>query len=290
MKTIGIFTTKGGSGKTTCTFNIAGVLAKEYGKKVLLIDGDPSSNLTQCCLAAAIEETGSADFLNNEVCIEDLFFFPEKVNDSIKNVKFSLISNTQPKKRGIDIIPTRNIDIHPKRRLKNSNDALSSGAFESGQIKNALSMIKRTGNHRYDYDFCLIDFEGASELDNKSTEFLLACDYVLIPATIDSFSASQTAAVKVHIDKVNEEYGTNIQVIGVFGASTDNSSVYDEQMLDVYRSALGKDFLDVSIRRSKEAVWSTQRGIPVIYYKKTHPLTNDFKKLTEEMLKRIGEL
>ena len=61
-------------------------------------------------------------------------------------------------------------------------------------------------------------------------------------------------------------------------------------MLDVYRSALGKDFLDVSIRRSKEAVWSTQRGIPVIYYKKTHPLTNDFKKLTEEMLKRIGEL
>lgn len=42
-----VYSSKGGSGKTTCSTNIAGVFAKN-GKRVLIIDADPSSNSTQC--------------------------------------------------------------------------------------------------------------------------------------------------------------------------------------------------------------------------------------------------
>lgn len=47
MKIITVGTLKGGTGKTTTTFNLAGCLAEEH--KVLLIDCDPQANLSQDC-------------------------------------------------------------------------------------------------------------------------------------------------------------------------------------------------------------------------------------------------
>lgn len=47
MKIIAVGTLKGGTGKTTVLFNVAGVLAQEY--KVLLIDVDPQCNLSAAC-------------------------------------------------------------------------------------------------------------------------------------------------------------------------------------------------------------------------------------------------
>lgn len=47
---VSIFTQKGGVGKTTSTFNIACLLAKTYGMKVLMVDADPQCNLTALSL------------------------------------------------------------------------------------------------------------------------------------------------------------------------------------------------------------------------------------------------
>lgn len=46
MKTIAFGTLKGGTGKTTSCFNLAGALALDPNNKVLLVDGDPQCNLT----------------------------------------------------------------------------------------------------------------------------------------------------------------------------------------------------------------------------------------------------
>ena len=47
MKIISVGTLKGGTGKTTITFNIGGALAEKH--KVLLIDMDPQCNLSGAC-------------------------------------------------------------------------------------------------------------------------------------------------------------------------------------------------------------------------------------------------
>jgi len=46
MTIISFINLKGGVGKTTCCANIAGELARE-NKKVLVIDGDPQGNLSK---------------------------------------------------------------------------------------------------------------------------------------------------------------------------------------------------------------------------------------------------
>lgn len=46
MKTIAFGTLKGGTGKTTTCFNLAGALALDPNNKILLVDGDPQCNLT----------------------------------------------------------------------------------------------------------------------------------------------------------------------------------------------------------------------------------------------------
>ena len=46
MKSIAFGTLKGGTGKTTSCFNLAGALALNPENRILLVDGDPQCNLT----------------------------------------------------------------------------------------------------------------------------------------------------------------------------------------------------------------------------------------------------
>ena len=47
MPVVTLLNQKGGVGKTSCTHHLAGTLAVAFGKRVLIVDTDPQSSLTQ---------------------------------------------------------------------------------------------------------------------------------------------------------------------------------------------------------------------------------------------------
>lgn len=285
MKTIAIYSHKGGTGKTTSTFNIAGILARDYKKKVLCIDCDPQANLTAIMLMNEIEANDGMDYLNTVTTVEDLFLTPEKVNEAIRPVEFSLTEKGTPKRRGIDIIPARPISLGLKKNLEHVTKLLDSEVLDKGQLKYALTMIRRTRSHLYDYDYCLIDFPPAA--NSLTRDVLSAADYVLVPTTMDKSAKDGIATLFSIVSDVQKETGADIKILGIVPATFDKRLSYDSQSLETLKDF--KYVIDTPIRTSTDVKWASELGIPLAYNRKTAPVTRDYKKLVEVILQKMGD-
>lgn len=79
---ISSFSHKGGVGKTTGIHNIACVLAKEFGMRVLLVDADPQCNLTSVLMHSQFRALGKSSA--SEALEED--FVPMEFVEPTANV------------------------------------------------------------------------------------------------------------------------------------------------------------------------------------------------------------
>ncbi|MCK4670121.1 MAG: AAA family ATPase [Nanoarchaeota archaeon] len=73
----GIIAIKGGVGKTTCTSNLAAVLANEFGKRVLVVDANFSAPNLGLHLGIVEPENTLHDVLNDKVQITDAIYQTE---------------------------------------------------------------------------------------------------------------------------------------------------------------------------------------------------------------------
>ena len=286
MIKIAVYSRKGGTGKTTSTFNIAGILAKNYKKKVLIIDADSQANITTYLLQNEREQNdNSYKFLNDITTVEDLFLYPEKINEAVKNSLFALTEKGSPRKRGIDIIPARPTSISPKVDLDKVNDLLASETIPKGQMNKAISMLKHTRNHLYDYDYCLIDFAPAN--NRLTMDFLAACDYVLVPTTIDPASINGVSGLIEMLDTIRQEYETKVSLLGIYPTICMKNTAYDMSTLNDMKTVFGDRYIDAPIRYSTETKWSIDMGVPLAYIKRTAPVTQDYNTLVVEIIERI---
>lgn len=292
MKIISVYNNKGGTAKTTSVFNFAGILAKQ-GKKVLCVDTDPQGNLSRRLLTFNMEQKTDEqktskgrdrdrEWFKDKLTIADIFREPEKVNEAIISCLIPL-NNTQPKKRGIDIIPSVPFDLAGKEEIRAIDEAIGK-ALPKGNFSRAMRSIRRTRKHLYDYDYILIDY--GPTYGNITKEALTASDYLVTPSTIDVNSVDgmdSIMAIKNEIKKTNPGF----KFLGFYLCCWSVSANYDKSMEKIIEEKIGKYNYLGHIKQSTDAKWSLHNTIPLTWMKRNAEVTKDFENVLAEMMRRM---
>jgi chromosome partitioning protein len=202
-KVIAISTNKGGVGKTSLTTNLAGVLAQQ-GKKILIVDTDNQGNT-------------ALSFGHN----------PDNFDNTIYDV---LVSGVDPKEAVIPVY--ENIWMLP------ANDDMSFFEFDVLQdrkkfpdvyvlLRNALAKIEA------DYDHILIDTP--PNLGLTQGNVLCASDEVLIPFQPENYSMRSLQKILQAIENFKDKYNPDLSILGIVGSMVRRQTVLHSEIMQLCR-------------------------------------------------------
>lgn len=195
MKIISIFNNKGGVGKSTLAFHLSHALALK-GKKTLMIDLDPQSNLTLNAISSKEleeiwnkEEPFIEDLQNalseNQQDLQDYLSEPRSIHSLLKPIEdgvFEEISIGKPVEisENLGLIPGRlSIHSYEDKIAKSWSDAFM-GDVTALRLITAIRNLCLDAARKYGYDFAIIDTSPSLGMLNKviistSTAFFVPC-------------------------------------------------------------------------------------------------------------------
>jgi len=207
-KIIAIANHKGGTGKTTTTYNLGTSLAAE-GKKVLLVDNDPQSNLTT---AFGMD-------------------IPQGVITLDKTLTLLMDDKELPPRDGyilrgnkLDLIPS---DLNLSTTEINLRDELGG--------EHTLSSLLEPLRDQYHY--ILIDTNPS--LGMLTINALAACDSVIIPVSPQLWSATGLTSLLDIILKVRKKINPRITVSGILITMTAEHTLLYREAMDLLGEYFG---------------------------------------------------
>lgn len=214
IRTFAFYNHKGGVSKTTTTFNLAALLSSRHGKKVLLIDADPQSNLTENFFAPPSEEQ---DERLPGTSIYDAL--RPRFDGSAGKIDVSKIELPRHKLYKDLYILRGDWNFSLAERYFSS--ALALAITESVHEKNTYNVLNNLiqdliSAHKFDH--VLVDLGPSSGAITNLA--LLSCDGYFIPVTPDRFCTQAVDAlanlIKVWIDR----HERTIATFPAFGVAT----------------------------------------------------------------------
>lgn len=257
MRTIVFFNLKGGVAKTTTVVNVAAILAKDHGKRVLVVDGDSQCNATE--FFGGDSEVGNLAevlrFKDDDGCFAIMNIQPA----NFKNV-FLLAGDESLMDLDLTKIALQTASA---TCLKDMTEAL---------------------RERDMYDYVLIDCPPA--FNAASAAALLAADEVIIPIKLDGFSLRGMANLLrqiANMRKINK--GLKLGgILPVMWYKDDGIAEAEKQLLDsglpVWRH----------IRRTSFADETTFEREPLVTYSPRCAACVDYRQFVWGLLKEEGEM
>lgn len=211
MKSIAIFNNKGGVGKTTLLCNLAAFIAKNYKKKVLIIDADPQCNATQSMF--------SDDEIDNLYESTKTFTIYSVIHPlSLGKGYTESFSPIHREHFGCDIVIG-----DPRLSLKEDLLARDWSSAVSGEIRGLRTtfvfsaLLARCTN--YDY----VMFDMGPSLGSINRACLLSCDFFVSPMSIDIFSLRAIENIRISIENWRKSLAIGINNIDDISDFPDNA-------------------------------------------------------------------
>lgn len=265
MDKIVVLNQKGGVGKSTSVVNIAGCMSSLY-RKVLVVDIDPQ------CTTTSYLRTMEGD---SENTLYDYIYGNKEINDVIYEVSFS---KWNPQQQDYVFYKSNISLISSDSRFSNTKLDIDIDLFNT--------IFSEISEERFDY--CIFDCPGYISTLTESA--LRASEFIIIPAFADIDSLRGYSDLIETKNRIRQESNNiNLDILGIFFTSITTMSI-NKQMMAFCTENFGSDLIFQStIRRAASILDARVIGKPIINYKPTEPVAQDYMLLTKEIIYKIDE-
>ncbi len=260
-KVISAFNEKGGVGKTTLLFHVAGEFARR-GLKVLLIDHEPQHSLSNNLLGLATIRQ-----LHSNETIAAIY------DDACEVPSSRLIHSTAF--RQISIVPSCDA-------LKPYNDARPE---EAGAKQVALREF--IGDVKPQFDIILIDCP--SNLALCTWASLTASDAAYSPTLPEDFGAQGTTSVRAMVDAVMSATNPNLRFLGFVLNMVDRRLSIHKAYERSLREHYGHRVFSTSVPHRVDFKEGVAARKPIAFYKPNSPAAQCIADLVDELTDRMAD-
>ncbi len=238
----------GGVAKTTSTINLGAAL-REKGKRVLVVDLDPQSNLTM-----------------------SLGIDPEQVERSM----FDVLAHRLPIE---DVIHHVELDVAVSSiDLAGAELALSSMIGRERALDRALIAVAG------DYDYILIDTPPSLGL--LTINALTAANGVIVPVQCEYLSLRGLVQLENTLTMIRESLNPNVQIRGILPTMLDNRLLHAREALDLLEQNFGDLVFKTRVKKTVRLAEAPVSGASVLTYDSAGAAAQAYRDLAQEVLRR----
>jgi len=259
MAVITALNQKGGVGKTSTCHHLAGTLAL-MGRRILLVDNDPQSSLTQGLLgpSAAL----ALDPAETVAAVYDGAAFPEAI------IRPAGVG-------GVDLIPG---SVHSTRH--NVPVPHESDWDAQTCLRGFLAEVRDR------YDFVLIDCP--PNLHLCSWAALVASDFLMVPVQPEDYGAQGIAEVQASMARVIAGPNPGLALLGYLITMVSPRRTVHQLYEERLRAAYGPDVFTARVPEAADFVEAVARRLPIAGHKPRGASAKAIRALADELEARVG--
>ena len=250
MKTIAIANQKGGTGKSATTHALGAVLASQHRRKVLMVDIDPQSSLTEACTSQ--DRTGAS--------LAEVMGGATPGTLALKNIILELSDNLYLAPADLTLAAT---ELGLVSRMGREN-----------VLKKALASVSDL------FDVVLIDCPPSLSL--LTVNALTAANGVLIPTQPQAVDLRGLRLFLDTLDNIRQELNPELETLGVLPTFFDRRLNHHKEAISAMERA-GLPLMSVRIGRSVRVAEAAASGQTVVTFEPQNPQALAYKELAEEI-------